>query len=517
MLAGGTAYGQTVTDNPVSASDVLRYSQFNYGFGTARSAAMGGAFSSLGADMSSMVMNPAGLGMYLRSELSVSPSVTINAMKTTNYDELGTFNTTGNKAKFAFNNIGYAANLYNGSGALTSFTMGFSYTKLVDFSGETNVTGKSGWSLLDAFTTQLNDYNYYNPNAPILPDNIGNKLDYGDNFQQTGAMMAYDSYLINYDPDPSLWYNLDGMLSPSATLDSKLRKTTKGSVGQYDIAMGFNFVNKLYLGFGFGFQDDYYYEQNVYDEAPNPRGGAYDILNFRYIRTLEQQSSAWNFKFGAILRPIPELRISAAIHTPTYIHTEDAYWADMYGYFSDNTYGESKSAMFLDEYDMRTPTRFLAGISGTLGDLAIVSVDYERVWYNKMKLLWDDGEDMNVTDQVTATYKPADNIRVGMEFVVAPNVFVRGGYAAYGSMYKDSALDKYGESYNISGGLGYRTRGWGIDLAYIYMGGKVLPAQVYNYASPIPNPDGSIYNPQSGIYTSKMQRHNVTVTASLRF
>ena len=40
-------------------------------FGTARAMALGGAFTSLGADMSAMSINPAGLGMYRRSEISL--------------------------------------------------------------------------------------------------------------------------------------------------------------------------------------------------------------------------------------------------------------------------------------------------------------------------------------------------------------------------------------------------------------------------------------------------------------
>ena len=46
--------------------------------GTARSQAMGGAFTALGADLSNTYINPAGLGFYNRSEFS------------------GTFNVAGN-------------------------------------------------------------------------------------------------------------------------------------------------------------------------------------------------------------------------------------------------------------------------------------------------------------------------------------------------------------------------------------------------------------------------------------
>ena len=53
--------------------DALRYSQSSLA-GTARYISMGGAFGALGADMSSISTNPAGLGIYRRSEFSFSPA-----------------------------------------------------------------------------------------------------------------------------------------------------------------------------------------------------------------------------------------------------------------------------------------------------------------------------------------------------------------------------------------------------------------------------------------------------------
>ena len=61
--------------------DLLNLSQYNYSFGTARSAALGGAFTSLGADLSSMNINPAGLGIYRGSEVGISPSLTWSNME----------------------------------------------------------------------------------------------------------------------------------------------------------------------------------------------------------------------------------------------------------------------------------------------------------------------------------------------------------------------------------------------------------------------------------------------------
>ena len=61
----------------VSVGDISNISRTQFQYGTARSMAMGGALSSLGADASVMATNPAGLGMYSRSELTITPLVTV--------------------------------------------------------------------------------------------------------------------------------------------------------------------------------------------------------------------------------------------------------------------------------------------------------------------------------------------------------------------------------------------------------------------------------------------------------
>ena len=496
--------------------DILRFSRYNYSFGTARSAAMGGAFSSLGADLSSVTMNPAGLGMYRSSEISISPSFTSLGIESTYRDDGGTFTNKGTKNKFALNNIGGAFNLYNGSGGVTSVTFGFAYSKLADMNGELYTTGRANRtasSMLDMFTEQLTVNN-------INPDYIGGYLDNGQNFPIYGAMMAYDAYLMDYDADNG-WYHLNNHLSTGSTVNSQFGKYTKGSVGQYDLSLGMNISNQLYLGFGFGIQDIYYREMTDYYEsydnntAPDPTR----ISNFTYTQTLKQDGSAWNFKVGAIIRPVEALRIGLAFHTPTYISMDEVYYSDMYGNFAGTVPGlngsssHSESVAFQNSYNMRTPMRFIGGLSYNFFNTATVSVDYERVWYNQMKMFNSgfDREDTEVTGLVKEWYKPANNVRVGVEALVAPNVFARVGYAFYDTMYKMSELKDYGKYSNYSAGFGYRTGSWGLDLAYIYMDTKQAPAYIFYYMAA----DG--YNPRSGVFDTKDTRHNVTLTASLRF
>ena len=73
FLAGGVcglSYSFVAAQNEV---DAARYSSFTSG-GTARSLGMAGAFSAVGADLSSTWLNPAGLALYRRSEIAFTPT-----------------------------------------------------------------------------------------------------------------------------------------------------------------------------------------------------------------------------------------------------------------------------------------------------------------------------------------------------------------------------------------------------------------------------------------------------------
>ena len=83
--AQGSQYefgGLVLSNDAMSTSDLFSLSQQRFNFGTARSMAMGGAFTSLGADQASMVINPAGLGMYSRGEIALTPMMTFSQAST---------------------------------------------------------------------------------------------------------------------------------------------------------------------------------------------------------------------------------------------------------------------------------------------------------------------------------------------------------------------------------------------------------------------------------------------------
>ena len=87
--------------NSQNETDALRYSYLNYN-GTARYAGLGGAMGALGADMSAISMNPAGMGRYSRSDFSFTGDLTFTQSKGA-YDG-NTLNAS--KANFNVSNVG---------------------------------------------------------------------------------------------------------------------------------------------------------------------------------------------------------------------------------------------------------------------------------------------------------------------------------------------------------------------------------------------------------------------------
>lgn len=239
-------------------TDMLAFSQYDYTLGTARSSAMAGAFTSLGADLASMSINPAGLGMYRSSEFSISPSLSFSSMN--NSRAGGIDNLSGNKTNFALGNVGVALNVYQGSGALTSFTLGFGYNKLVDFNSR-NTFGMApdSYSIADMMALQLHG---------IDPETLASKSNpYNNSSYPTdlwGAILGYQTSLV--DPIDGNMYSVNAIL-PTATNSHYADFTRKGYLGEYNISGGFNFSNKLYMGFSLGIQDIDYRMTAEYQEA----------------------------------------------------------------------------------------------------------------------------------------------------------------------------------------------------------------------------------------------------------
>ena len=118
----------------------LAFSQTGNG-GTARVNGFGGANTALGGDLSSILSNPAGLGFYNRSDVSLTPVISIHSNST---DYLGsTMNSS--ESKFSLGNLGIVFNKTKSDevpGNWRGGNFGFSYNRINAFNDDINYAGK---------------------------------------------------------------------------------------------------------------------------------------------------------------------------------------------------------------------------------------------------------------------------------------------------------------------------------------------------------------------------------------
>jgi hypothetical protein len=133
----------------------LVLSQQNFG-STARSKAMGSAFGAIGGDFSSLSINPAGIGIYQRSELSFSSNiVNLNNTQTTYQGQ----STDNQSSKSNIRNFGYvfAQPSNKSTGRLVSFNYAIGFNRLNSFNQNVSTQAlNSPYSRTDAFAQNSN-------------------------------------------------------------------------------------------------------------------------------------------------------------------------------------------------------------------------------------------------------------------------------------------------------------------------------------------------------------------------
>lgn len=478
--------GEVISPVNMSHMEAAKFSQTENAFLSARVAAMGGAFTSLGADMSSMAINPAGLGMYRTSAMSISSA----------YDTTRSTNANANysktKGNFGFNQLGAVLNLYQSTGSLVSFTMGFAYNKLADL----NYCNATGWNNGEVTIGEFFAEQMYGINPADLGENkapFTNPNIYPDEW---GGVVAYRTFFIDPVMDEQGAFLGDYMVTgvpTENTVNSRFVAESEGSVGEYDLSMGLNFGNILYVGTTLGIQSIEQVVYYTYHEMYNGAQGAEELSSMSYQPTVANYGSGVNFKIGAILRPISALRLGIAYHSPTRVNLSRDYTTDMQTAFANGDRYEAKAYINSYSYDYSSSSKLLLGASLTLANRAILSVDYDRVWYDDMSMHTHGLEEAFASD-VEYDLGSANNFRVGLEVVPISNLYLRAGYAYYGSplneaaeKYNDEGNPFYGtyktHSDNFSLGAGWRfASGSSLDVVWTLSRAHYTNSVMYYYS-----------------------------------
>lgn len=532
--------GQMLNNDLLLTTDFASLSQ-THAFGTARSMGMGGAFTSLGADLSAMTLNPAGLGMYRRNEVSLTPMLTVAHTETP-----GTRAWTGdNRTRFSFANIGFALNIYqSASRALTSLTFGFGMNRIADFNSRSSFSSDSFYdpaqpgntmpSIADVFAQQLQQHR-------IFPDADG-KLGYNFKPYFWPAILGYNGYMVS--PYGNEWY--PDTIGHNASVVHSVETVTSGSINEFDFSLGANLNNIVYLGATIGFQSIYkktgitYQEEYAYYGADGQPTAATDkngrpLTSQLTYSSLYQQmkvdGSGVNFKLGVIVRPIAGLRLGVAFHTPTFYSLDYSYGGDIEtNLYNNDTHEDATNIDWTptqydegpNSWNFVSPSRLMFGASYTFGQFAILSVDYERNWYNGIRVKnVPEGADYPTEfykQEFKQYFKGTNTVRAGLEVKPLPMLAVRLGGGYTDSMFKDRSLffDKpvtY-ENYYFSAGLGVTISPTvQLDVAYQNVTDKRTDYQLF---FSLDNDTGD-WVTNSGYYNTKLTRHYIAMTLGFRF
>ncbi|MFT4545823.1 MAG: hypothetical protein ACI9EQ_002303 [Bacteroidia bacterium] len=430
--------------------DALRYSQLNV-LGTARASAMGGAFGALGGDMSSMSINPAGIGVFNKATASATISILSAG---TNATYLGT-NTSDNKLNMNIGNAGFVARFKRKKAsekqwAWKAFHIGASYNRTASFQRRTTVLGvNSSSSLVDSWVGQLN-------NAEKEYTDIPTDLAPGAEF--TNAFLGWGTFLIDTMPGSTNSYLNNA--TPFFGQTEQVRETTKGSMGEIALTFGGNFGNKLYIGATVGIPRINYELERVYTESDTQDTIA-DFSSFTKTDYLKTSGSGFNFKFGLLYRPVKWLRLGGAVHTPTFFEIDEAFSSVVTSNIDDSQYTLSTVEGNFD-YSLQTPFRAIASLGFVIGKVGLFSAEYEYVNYSLAKFSSRNYSFNSENTNVKNRLHWAGNIRVGTEWRIK-KLSVRGGFGING--------DPFTGGYNFDNtryslGLGYRFKKFFTDLTY---------------------------------------------------
>lgn len=434
-----------------------------YTGGSARILGLGGVNTSLGGDISSISNNPAGLGFYNRSEVSLTPVINLNSTSTS---YLGTDDSRMN-TNFSIGNLGVVINNSRSDripGPWKGGSFGFSYNRINDFNRKVYYNG----------TNTDNDYIDY-----LLNFANSNNVGVGDFYL---VDLPFYNYLINDysvsdagDTIDNVWDSFVEFPSPQTPVEQSEKIITSGYQNKWDLSYGGNLSDRFYFGLGLGIVSLKYTNEKLYREK-RYEGSILDYYTLFERQKLEGVGVQANF--GIIVRPVNTITVGLNYTTPAVYSITDNFetslesvWNpsanDVYGddnNFTLNPYEETTLEPLT--YIINTPQRVAVGASYFFNKNGFVSGDIEWVNYSKAVIRSNDQNFNHENDAISNNYRSAFNYRVGGEY--RAGIFrIRGGFN-YQTDPLQKRIDVSKSIMSYSGGIGLREKSFYTDATFLY-------------------------------------------------
>lgn len=497
--------------------------------GTARFVGMGGAMNALGADISVINTNPAGIGMFRRSDVSFSAGFNVQPNGQEFYD-IG-------KARPSFDQAGFVYSHYLGNSGARYLNFAFNYHKSRNFKNYIGVNGFNTGGLSQSL--QMMDLCYVNNRWLDLTNE--NDADLTTNLTYAGfqTQMIAPTYnaageLTGYDPSVADYYNY--------------KRVQWGGIQNYDFNISTNWNDQIYLGLNLGVKNVNFHSYTDYAEfLPDNTG-----QHHKYYTTNEEaiSGSGVDFQLGVIARPTEgsPLRIALSFSTPTFYNLRTnsyLYMNSPYALYDDNgtqisDYTEYDIPTAGYEYNITTPWRVNIGLGLTVDKFLAMDAEYEYSNYGSCKVsyggyddwgnptLLDRDKDVSLNQEAKHFMKGVHTFRFGAEARFSKSLYARFGYNAQSApMKKEAYLNLFtnSPSYYYSNntdyvnlgrldrytcGLGYRGKHFYIDAAYQ---AQIQQGDLYTFHVP---QSGSEANRLEGAKVD-LNRHSGLVTIGYKF
>ncbi|MBQ0050284.1 MAG: hypothetical protein KBT12_08670 [Bacteroidales bacterium] len=446
-------------------------------FGSARYVGMGGALGALGADISTMGWNPAGIGLMRKGETSL----TFGGV----WDKEGTSQYGKGSATLDHAGMVFAIDLGSSSSKLQYLNIGFNYQKKANYNNSFTADNNSlnGLSQLD----QLAEMTQAGLNTK---DNLAGFL-YETDMYDVAKDAAGNEYVSN-----KYYGNLN-----------RFTQHTSGSLSGFDVNFSGNVSNRFYWGLDIGIDALRYRAFNDYYEE---KSNEVDALFRDHTLQNDIAIDGWgvNFKFGVIFRPIEEspFRLGLTAETPTWYNLKRSTFYNLSEVVSDMhtqallpdksiTTPSYESYM---EYSIRTPWKLRLSAGSTVSNYLAWGIDYEYANSASTKMgypynaisdphnsLFSNEPDKDMNELTKNNLKAAHTLRLGLEYKPISAVAIRLGYNYATSGYKDHpTFDQFslncaardyatsthymtlGDAHALTLGLGYKWKSVYLDLAY---------------------------------------------------
>jgi len=474
------ASNEILAQIPSYGEEALLFSRYKPG-GTARIQGMGGVQNSLGGDLSSAYYNPAGLGMYNRSEFSITPGYYI---ANSNASYLGN-SSSASKGTFIIPNIGIAFfKQKDGEKGIWGGTFAINYNRTNDFNNTFTYSGRNtDNSIIDHFIADANgtDKSQFDSQT-------------GFNYN-TPTGLAYNNYLIGpmtvLDPanDPKQYFtDVSGIPDQSETV------VNSGSQHQVSFSYGVNLKDKVFLGGGIGLASFNFNSNTTYTEKFTDAGQPMSEMQLK--ENLSLSGSGINATFGAIVRPVDQFQVGLSVATPTSYLVTDNYNASMTSNWNNFTYQPGivlnkemyATDLVTSNYNLHTPWRVTGGATFFFGKKGLISADAEWISYANAKYSANMSGDNYDADNNTikGLYKSVVNLRVGGEYRLK-QFRLRTGYNLMPDPFQvqQNGVDRTISSFSL--GAGYRITNFYCDLAVVMGQGNssYRPYRVNSPQSPL--------------------------------